>query len=173
MHAAHRIIPPLKPQDILRFWSKVRIRRLDECWEWTASGPSGYGAFALPGRPCRMRLSHRVAWTLAFGRIAAGLQICHQCDNRRCCNPRHLFAGTQTHNMRDAQDKGRLWQPGFRGERNGNSRLTMSEVQQIRQQYGGGGWTQRRLALAHGVCQRTITMIVNNITWRHVRLPAS
>lgn len=41
------------------------------------------------------------------------LEICHHCDNPRCINPRHLFAGTHLHNMRDMSRKGRA--VGVRG----------------------------------------------------------
>ena len=34
--------------------------------------------------------------------------ILHDCDNRRCCNPEHLRAGTHLENSRDAQARGRL-----------------------------------------------------------------
>ena len=34
--------------------------------------------------------------------------ILHDCDNRRCCNPEHLRAGTHLENSRDAQSRGRL-----------------------------------------------------------------
>lgn len=33
-----------------RFWSKVRIGEVDECWPWTAFvRPDGYGAFRVAG----------------------------------------------------------------------------------------------------------------------------
>jgi hypothetical protein len=45
--------------------------------------------------------THRLAWELANGPIPAGLQVLHRCDNPRCCNPDHLFVGTQQDNMAD------------------------------------------------------------------------
>ena len=169
MAAKHRSIPPLSPQDILRFWSKVRISGPDECWNWTAnSRVRGYGAFALYGRPRRMRLAHRVAWTITSGTIPLGLCVCHHCDNRACCNPAHLFLGTHKDNMRDALQKGRMRQPGLCGAENGNSTLTAAQVKEIRVEYSAGKISQRALASKHGVCQRTIATIVLNKTWAHV-----
>jgi len=34
--------------------------------------------------------------------------LCHSCDNPPCCNPSHLWLGTQAENLADASAKGRL-----------------------------------------------------------------
>jgi hypothetical protein len=52
--------------------------------------------------------THRVAWELAVGPIPAGASVLHKCDVPLCCNPSHLFLGTQTDNLADAREKGRL-----------------------------------------------------------------
>lgn len=88
------------------FWE--RVERADEAACWPFSGRvdrDGYGILRVDGRPAR---AHRIAWSLVNGPIAAGLSICHACDNPPCCNPAHLFAGTAADNVRDAQAKGRL-----------------------------------------------------------------
>ena len=52
--------------------------------------------------------AHRIAWELTHGPIADGLFVLHTCDVPLCCNPQHLFLGTQRDNIRDAAAKGRL-----------------------------------------------------------------
>ena len=110
------------------FWSKVDKRGPDDCWEWTgAISTSGYGHIGLDGKA---RRGHRVAWQLTNGGIPDGLCCCHHCDNRKCCNPNHLFLGTVADNNRDCEEKGRGNHP--RGENHGRAKLTVMDVQFIR-----------------------------------------
>jgi hypothetical protein len=52
---------------------------------------------------------HRLAWEEANGQpVPPGMNVCHSCDNPSCCNPDHLWVGTQRENVQDAVRKGRL-----------------------------------------------------------------
>lgn len=105
------------------FWEKVRRGAPDECWPWVAAfGTNGYGAAWL-ARESRVVNAHRVAFELAKGPIPTGLHILHSCDNKPCCNPAHLSAGTHADNMHDMFRKnGRV----------AAKRLSDDDVQEIR-----------------------------------------
>lgn len=74
------------------------------CWEWTGKNISnGYGRFSFQGNTM---VAHKYIWQHLNGKT--NLNICHTCDNRLCCNPSHLFEGTQKENMEDCARKGRV-----------------------------------------------------------------
>jgi hypothetical protein len=90
-----------------RLWRKVDKRGPDECWPWTAgSNKTGYGTIQAEDKS-RPFLVHRVAYEAVTGPIPAGMCVLHRCDNPACCNPAHLWLGTQLDNIADMNAKGR------------------------------------------------------------------
>ena len=92
-----------------RFWCRVAEKERDVCWEWGGQFDTrptqGYGMIHVAQTSVR---AHRVAYELTFGVNLETHQLaCHRCDNRRCCNPHHLFIGTQQDNVDDMVRKGR------------------------------------------------------------------
>lgn len=148
-----------------RFWSKVAITPdVDKCWEWQA-GLNEYGYGSISDRP-KLKKAHRVAWELTYGAIPDGLQVLHKCDNRKCCNPRHLFLGTHLNNMEDMVKKGRQSAPI--GEQNAKHKLTKSQVIEIRQRYVEGGISITKLGNEYGITRQSTSAIVLRRTWKHV-----
>jgi hypothetical protein len=148
-------------QEIARFWSKVNVRSVNQCWEWRdrPNVESGYGSFFLRARPIG---AHRVACAIAHG-PADGHQALHSCDNPICVNPNHLRWGTMAENVEDRCRRGRSAQ----GSRAGLSRLTETEVLEIRRRVAAGE-QQAALARRFGVTKQNIRLIVARRTWRHV-----
>lgn len=75
------------------------------CWLWEGGGTGRQGQAMINGRRL---VASRAAWEIARGQIPDGLFVLHKCDVGRCVNPDHLFIGTQSVNMKDCADKGRL-----------------------------------------------------------------
>lgn len=87
------------------FWGKV-VKTQGGCWEWTTPRDAqGYGHIQHNGKRYK---AHRLSYLLNVGPFPAEQVICHRCDNPPCCNPEHLFAGTQSDNAQDMVRKGRM-----------------------------------------------------------------
>lgn len=103
-----------------------------------------------------------------MGEEMKGHLACHTCDNRPCCNPRHLYRGTRQDNARDATTRGRYTSTNksFPGERNPKAKLTPDQVQQARALRGLQSATQ--VAAQLGVTQYAIRSIWKGKTWSHL-----
>jgi len=106
--------PDMSPDILTRIHSRVHLSP-SGCWLWQgAANDAGYGFIRVGGR---LYGTHRVMARLAYGPPARGLMVCHTCDVRRCCNPAHLYYGTQKQNIADAIERGRFRSLGaFRRE---------------------------------------------------------
>jgi len=142
-----------------RFW--VKVGPPDECGCRVFTGArrgDGYGAFQMGKRQTG---AHRAAWEFTYGPIPSGMKVLHRCDNPPCCEPTHLFLGTNADNLADMAAKGR----STHGARNPNARLTAEEVAEIRRRRASGE-TCAALAREFGVQFAAVSKITTGRTWR-------
>lgn len=161
----------LTPEEGVLFWRKLNGSG-EGCWEWPGRRKyDGYGIHQYGGQS---RMAHRIAYTLTYGPIPGGFFVCHRCDNSACCNPKHLFVGTNSDNMKDMVSKGRHSFAVYpdqikRGEDNGNSKLTELKVREIfRMRHEGA--TIKMISTRTSMHYNTIKRILQRKLWAHVDL---
>jgi len=141
------------------FWSKIQVGSWEECWNHTVGevvtrGHGGYGRIRYYGKRW---LIHRLMYTLAFGDVPQGLDVLHSCDNPRCCNPAHLWLGTDKDNAQDKSRKGRC---------RGRDKLTREQREEIKKRYIPWKVSQSFLANEYGVSKGAITALLSGRSWK-------
>lgn len=158
-----------KPKPLLeRLMS--RVNKTDTCWLWTGCvNIHGYGKIGIPGLGQGVTTAtHRLAWKLLRGPIPEGINVCHHCDNPPCCNPDHLFLGTQKDNLQDMGKKGRHPGPGFFGETHNKAKLTEAKVIEIRRLHKEKKLLHSELAKLFNISKPNVSHILSRRTWKHV-----
>lgn len=152
---------------IKRFWSKVdQSGGPDACWPWTRLvDKDGYGKF-------QVSIGYRKQWHVRTHRFAMMLEIkkyseeltLHSCDNPPCCNPKHLYSGSQKKNRTDCKSRGRT----AKGEVNGNAKLSDKDVISIRRIYEQRDRSIAAIAGDFNVSVFCIQCVITRRTWKHV-----
>jgi hypothetical protein len=147
-----------------RFWGKVSKQDDESCWEWTAALMNGYGWFHV-NKTHGPKFAHRFSAFLngLIDSIDSDMHVLHKCDNPKCCNPKHLFVGTNADNVADRVSKNRSGFKKLHGQSNGMSKLLDSDIRTIRGLYFSDQISQSKIAKLYGVKQPHISRIVNNV----------
>lgn len=130
------------------------------CWEWSGAKTVGYGRITIGSRSDGTRresyAAHRASYEAFIGIVPDGYDVCHQCDNRGCVNPEHLFVGTRKDNMQDCINKNRfVYIEPQRGELHPQAKLSAQDVKEIR----STNYSSNKLGSLYGVSGRQIRSI--------------
>ena len=144
-----------------RFMDKVQKDPNTGCWEWIKCKDSdGYGIFTIGNKNYR---AHRLIAD-HYGKDITDKVVRHQCDNPGCVNPDHLLTGTHTDNMKDRSNRDRQ----AKGSNNGTSKLTESQVMDMRNRYHAGGVTIREISKEYPISEEMCGRILKRNAWRHI-----
>jgi len=156
-------------QFLMVFKTKVEplLDKSSGCWLYKGRlTKDGYGDVELPKRYSGRKMSYRVHRLsyIAHNRevIDSSIYVCHTCDTPACCNPEHLFLGTQADNMQDMAIKGRS--ANNEGTRNPNVKLSEKEVLYI---YSSGVY-YKTLKKLFGISTYAVYAIKQKRTWKEL-----
>lgn len=155
-----------------KFFESIEKIPIAGCWIWMKClADTGYGNLRIRNKTF---CSHRISWLLFNGHIPKGMHVLHYCDVRECCNPSHLWLGTNLDNILDRCRKGRSVGPSYRPKglkykiksNHGEWNLSLSKIdrENIRIIYASGGISTYELAKRYSVSQPTISNIINRKT---------
>lgn len=140
----------LYPIDVSRLMHKICLNDSYGCWNWTgAVGKNGYGQIQINGR---VKSAHRVMFALWKEiNLTNSMHVLHRCDNRLCCNPDHLFLGTNQDNVNDKVSKNRQ-----------HKTVSLATKQQIVKVYKERKYTQSEIGKQFNVSQQRVQKIVKS-----------
>jgi len=154
-----------------RFCSAVcslfnRVDTLDskKCWNWLMYvDQDGYAELTYKGEKIK---GHRLAYEFKNGDIPKGKQINHRCNNRKCVNPNHVYAGSHKDNMHDRMIAGTL-----SGEKHGMAKLNEEQVKYILKVFKPYDKIFNGIALAKqfNVDSSLIYCIIKRKIWKNVQ----
>jgi hypothetical protein len=144
-------------------WDLIAKKGEDDCWEWKGcKNSTGYGSMMVSQIPYS---SHRIVYFLTYPNtitVAAPKDksikefILHKCDNRACCNPKHMTLGNYDDNNKDAKSKGRS--NACKGENHAKAKLTQKQAEQARL-FRGHGWSFVEIGKIFGIHANNISRI--------------
>lgn len=162
-----RIVFELTASLVARFWRGVQKLGPDECWNWQAAPRNGYGALKYG---VHVLGTHIVSYRIHKGEVPEGLLVKHSCDNRLCCNPAHLTAGTVAQNNEEMQQRRRL--SALRGLEIYNSVLNPQMVRLFDALNMVHGWgAVKQSGLFPSISPNTIKNALYRKNWAHVPKP--
>ncbi len=151
-------MPILTMDQIMRFWDKVQ--KSDSCWLWTGCKQDGYGRQTINHK---QYIATRISYWMHYHVDPGKLDVCHECNNPPCVNPKHLFIDTRSGNQQHCIVENRRNQ---HGNNNPKSKLRDYEIPKILE-------LETQLSLEQigklfGVSDSCINFVLNGTTWSHV-----
>jgi hypothetical protein len=129
----------------------IKSKDPSACWLW--KGPHNDKGYPKIWTNKFSASAHRYSYERFVGPLD-NLQCCHRCDNKGCVNPEHLFAGTNTDNVRDCLNKGKLPQ----------GKLSVEKANEIKKLLGQR-IKPKKIAELFGITQAMVSAIKHRKAW--------
>lgn len=149
-----------KPGEATAFLKIIKSCDFDECLIWPFKlVPAGYGDIRIDGKHIGV---HRIACEMFHGPAPSpDHEAAHSCNNRACCNGRHLRWATHKENESDKIKHGTR----AIGEKHGRSRITEDVAKQI---IALRGVPQKELAVRFNTSVTTVSQVQSGYSWPHL-----
>ena len=135
----------------------------NECWICMSHYPAGeYPRIKINKK---LLLISRIVLEQKLGRkIKQGYLACHECNNSRCINPKHIYEGTPKQNTEDSIKIGTHVCLNQKGESAAWHKLSNNDILKIRK----SKIPSKKLSEIYGVCLAHIYRIKNRQEWSHI-----
>ncbi|MCF7805284.1 MAG: hypothetical protein K9N46_09875 [Candidatus Marinimicrobia bacterium] len=155
---------PLSREAQRKFLDQIEGEDPEKCWRWTGSFMrEDYPLFYGDGRQePALRILYRIYYK---NNLTKDWVIQHNCGNRWCMNPNHIYADRRDEAAKEIQRERRRF---TRGENHPQAQLTEEDVRRIRRKVESGA-LQKELAEEYGVTKTHISNIVRGKAWSHVK----
>lgn len=148
------------PEEI--FFQNI-VKTADGCWEYQSVDKNGYGRITISkGKTIK---AHRFSFEIHNNCTASGNYICHKCDNKKCVNPEHLYAGTAKDNAKDREERSIINRK--MGQTHYKTKFTNEDIKQIRADLENGVMG-KDLAKKYNVSKFCISAIKLRKTWKNI-----
>jgi len=148
---------------------RIKIDTETGCWNWKLSvGSHGYGNTKYCRKNNTYSCAHRLSYFVYKGEIG-DYYVLHTCDNKRCCNPEHLYLGNCKDNVRDMVVRGRHKNGKNKGEEIGTSKVTENQVREIKVRLKNGE-TPYDIEKDYSIGKDAIYHIKWGKRWKHIEI---
>ena len=163
-----------------QFWKFYHSHtvRMDNCIEWSgAFDKNEVPKYSATWNGKRGISARRIVYKASIGELADDMCVVPVCQNKRCVRQSHMKKVSKEeslalawNNAAHGNEHGWAKHPELRpfGSRNGQSKLSESDVSDIRKMHTRGNITQVELARKFGVKKSTVCSVINRKTWTHV-----
>ena len=139
------------------FWELVEKGKA--CWKWKGKpNNAGYGRVFIAEK---LEYAHRYAYLALVGDIQPGERLFNTCNDRLCVNPEHWTTDKPIHNDNSIVKRKKTPKRRYGRRR---EKVTLAQVQAMREAYTSGTVTQAAIATRYRLSQAQVSRILAELS---------